>query len=194
MSDTDKEYIAPAPFLVFDAIAETYFAGVNASNPNMHTRRVNCTAGSALYEVNTIRKRPIGSIFIRAAEDDKTYILITAHNDDKQSTPQLRLIEIILSGMWAHYQGLMRQDRLLPSIETIPYQEEFAAIYADIPDAPAEPTRPQPGDSIDVWLDWRAAERKRRRRWTLDYIAKESGFSISTVKKHSSERKPRGTK
>ena len=96
--------------------------------------------------------------------------------------------------MWAHYQGLMRQDRLLPSIETIPYQEEFAAIYADIPDAPAEPTRPQPGDSIDVWLDWRAAERKRRRRWTLDYIAKESGFSISTVKKHSSERKPRGTK
>jgi hypothetical protein len=55
-----------------------------------------------------------------------------------------------------------------------------------------EPVLPSQDASIDEWLDWRAAEKKRGRHVTLVEIAELSGKSISTVKKSSMyRRKPK---
>lgn len=48
--------------------------------------------------------------------------------------------------------------------------------------------RPNPGDPIDRWLDWREKERKRGQRITLANLADESGYSLSTLKKHNADR------
>ena len=48
---------------------------------------------------------------------------------------------------------------------------------------------PEKGDSIDTWLDWWADQKKRRKKITLDKIAEDSGFSRSTLGKHSSQRR-----
>src|SRR5207247_518968 len=57
---------------------------------------------------------------------------------------------------------------------------------------PRRPQKPQQGDSLDTWLDWRDTQRKRGRKVRLEDIAAEGEFSINTVKKRSAERKPRG--
>lgn len=51
--------------------------------------------------------------------------------------------------------------------------------------------KPELGASIDEWLDWRESQRRQGRRGsdlTLDRIAEEGGFSVSTLRKRSAIR------
>lgn len=53
----------------------------------------------------------------------------------------------------------------------------------------AELPTPLQSASIGEWLDWRDAKRKRNQRVTLEEIAVQSKWSLSTLKKASMQRR-----
>jgi hypothetical protein len=68
---------------------------------------------------------------------------------------------------------------------------EIEQLRAQLDQPPAG--APDRGADVDALLDWRAKEKRLGHRYTLEQIAKWYGFSLSKLKRKSSERKPRGT-
>jgi hypothetical protein len=162
------------PFYVADAIFDAWLHD-NAEEKSIGFTRQSRTSGSVFYHI-TKANQVIGSFFLWALSAQRTVITLYAAQEMLQETSE-----------W-----------MISTRQTIlAWHENEVKKVAAKEKAHAErnrpgTTKPQMGDSVDAWLDWRDAERKSGRRWTLDQLVKESGWSISTFKKQSASRKPRG--
>lgn len=83
------------------------------------------------------------------------------------------------------YEAMMKKlDRILTILDASPRKRKGMRIVK-------RSSEPQPGASLDTWLDWRDSERKWGRKGgdtALASIALASGYPLSTIKKKSAER------
>lgn len=161
-------------------------------------KRTEMNGGCVVYTVGT-KELTYGRIFLKEAFIER-HTLLRLLPDDKEAVLVAHftnILTIILGSFWKFCENERRAECDVPPIGSIPAGDgkTIADHIAALPQqAIEEPKNPQPGDPITAWLDWREKQRKRKQRLTLEEIAAQSGHSISTLKKHSAQRKPRGTK
>lgn len=154
-----------------------------------------------IYTIHAQSEPFAATITLFSNSNDETSILLKiASKSNRQEQEGYEILESILSQVWGLHLTFEAIEQHAPSIPELASQEESNLIDGIVnvihenshlipnPKAP----KPKPGDSVDTWLDWRTAQRKRGKRITLEEIATYSGLSINTLKKESATRKPRG--
>jgi hypothetical protein len=178
------------PFFVADAWVEKMSRSIaeEATTGLLAFRRHQLSTGSARIDV-LIRKKTAGWFELFALSETQT-ILQTYVAIDQDNVRKIM----------AFMAERLREALVLVASRAIRADTTFASILADVratltaasETLPQEPREPERGDSVDAWLDWRETKRKRGERLTLEDIAEQSGWSLSTIKKQSAQRKVRG--
>jgi hypothetical protein len=188
-------------------------ARANAQDPLTRVTGITVTrrdrsSGSCDYTIEitlkqTTAKLPWGVIRLMHSADGGTTVNLRPGFDTAESqrlrelaVQQIEVLEDFVAKAWELHTMTQSLEHHASSVEDIPnpgreITEHAIKLLNEYPEkfAPGHVKPPQRGDSIDRWLDWRDAERRRRRRRTLEYIAEQSGFSLSMLKKASAARK-----
>lgn len=201
ISDLTRKSKEPDELLASQLISQPYFI-VDAwierglrSPEFFHNQRYQLSNGSARYLLSAgpkTEKDSLGWLELTAMTATATILEVTMHTSavrqDSDARESLRyfLVELFTRFVEVFHTGEFQKLNLNPqTIETL----TRLILKPDF-----DPREPKHGDTIDTWLDWRETERRRGRRGrylTLEHIAKEGGFSLSTLKKRSAERTQR---
>jgi hypothetical protein len=186
------QYMIPLPYAECDALFDFYFCMRN-QDTEFKVSRFQRTIGSSIYSFD-VPPSVLGRVCLIQA-DTQTYCLIAPSPKEPKKIRDIYtlLLTMMIGRFWVFCVQQYTIYKDLPSIERAPSGDgtSIAELLAELPRQTKPSTKPQRGAPIDAWLDWRDAERKRNRRVSLEEIAEESGFSISTVKKASAFLKPR---
>lgn len=177
------------PFFVADAWLERIVALLNdpgLTPSRLTAKRHQLSTGSARIDV-FYRQQKVGSFTLFASSHQ-----ITAFETNAEANEKARQIMTILH---EHYQPILMMAAVRGTLHNEELQSMRDELHAEAKNIntafPPEPQEPTRGDSMDTWLDWRDQERHngRKSRFTsLTRIAKEGGFSLSTLKKRSAAR------
>jgi len=192
-------YIVPIPYELCDALFFFYLGSIDMYDITQAGGRVSLTSGSCVYRiVMTSKVNPqklyLGLIGLRRTFDNQT---CCQFGPNYAEFFDLSTLKSVFGTFWEFCVRGREEETRMPQIDAMlslhgkTLAEQIAERHAY---TPPDRTEPRKGDSIETWLDWRALKRKRKQRLTLEEIATMSGHSISTLKKHSAQRKPRGTK
>jgi hypothetical protein len=171
--------IVSLPFHVVDALFDTWgYHMQQLPHMSLQIHRIERTTGSVWYDIQqTPQSPPVllsqvgGRFMIRALSAQRTVITSLARR--RAQEPELDGLSAILTSVLELHSSTVKIVSALETTQT------------GIPTV-----KPAPNASIDAWLDWRDAERQRKRTVKLEDIAKESIHSLATVKRHSALRRP----
>jgi hypothetical protein len=165
MSDNEKNYIAPTPYPLFDAICDELSSQFLADPMSRHIRmkRVAHTAGSCSYSI-IIRERPIGIISLRQTSNNETAIRLYPHD----SIEDLQLLREVITFAWYQHEQQRLADSLWPYIPATETPKAISDLIESRQRRQAHPGGPPSKDYNDrafdrinsgedrkvVYLDW----------------------------------------
>lgn len=184
------------PFFIADAWLAYVFEAISEKRlqpAKISARRHQLSTGSARIDLFH-NKTLIGRFDLIAISDRRT--LFDTYLMTKQDSFRALLSDVaerIHATLVVVAGEAQIENELVLALEELRSDvQSLIAAAADTLPPPATPQPPQRGDPVDAWLDWRDSERKRGHHLTLDQLAEQSDWSLSTLKKQSARRKVRG--
>jgi hypothetical protein len=181
--ENTREWVVELPVSVCDAYLEIYL-GIYAPG-RIICQREQSPAGRVTYAIHQVR--PLGYLNLWQLDERRTCIMALVHPTLPQPDKP-KVLDVFASyaqGFLAFYYAEL--ERINREVEVLT-PRDIAEKDLSIPHLP--PTgKPKRGGPIEAWLDWRISERAAGRRWTLEDIADESGYSVNVLKKRSAARR-----